>query len=92
MIRPCQRCRTRPATQRHHRFPQTKANVKHYGRSLINNSLNIMLVCEYCHSGHADMDGDIWTEHDFRTALDAAGIVLPPPKKSYKFQRKRVDD
>lgn len=84
MIHPCQQCGKRQATDRHHRFSQTKANVKHYSRKLIDHPANLSFLCSCCHASHADVDGLMWGEDDFRREMEARGIALPEPMKSYK--------
>jgi len=51
---------------RHHKFPQTKANLKKYGRGLIDDPRNVCLVNHDLH-----MAGDVptWNEREFCGAL-----------------------
>lgn len=84
VIRPCSRCRTRQATDRHHRFPQHKANVKHYGRKLIDHPANIIWMCSACHASHADVSGLTWGEAEFRAEMIGRGYELPEPMRSFK--------
>lgn len=48
MVRPCQECRKRRATGRHHLFSQTKGNRKAYG-DLIDHPRNVLWLCDDCH-------------------------------------------
>ena len=45
---PCAICHTKPASQGHHMFPQTKVNRRLY-RALLDDSRNMMPVCADCH-------------------------------------------
>lgn len=63
----CEICR-RPATQRHHKFSQTKWARKLYGK-LIDDPRNIMMVCEHCHSSHQSPKLIHWSEKEFCEAL-----------------------
>lgn len=78
-----------PASQNHHKFPQTKRNTKTYGKKLIDIEWNLEPVCPNCHSSHNKIPADdIWDEHLFRLMLIAKGGILredlPTPTKSYK--------
>jgi len=42
-----------PATEEHHRFSQSKSNIRKYGRKLINDKRNLEDVCSACNSSHA---------------------------------------
>jgi len=48
MIRPCELCGIRVATDKHHLFSQTKHNKKKYGER-IHHPGNIMYLCSECH-------------------------------------------
>lgn len=68
----CPKC-GRPATQRHHKFSQSKDNKKKYGK-LIDADFNSEYYCEDCHSSHAQLgDGDTWDELTFVCAAIKAG-------------------
>ena len=56
-----------PASQRHHKFPQHKANREKYGK-LLDKKFNIKMMCPNCHSSHANIDA-LWDEEDFIKAL-----------------------
>ena len=80
----CQFCRTRPASQRHHKFSQTRAHRQQYGR-LIDELFNIVPACSDCHASHRNVpEWARWDEQTFRTKAEEAGYILPPPLKSYK--------
>lgn len=56
------------ANQKHHIFPNTKANVEKYGRKLINMDFNKKAACENCNPGHASPELSknwIYTEFQF---------------------------
>jgi hypothetical protein len=53
----------------HHKFSQTKVNLKLYGRDLINNPINLQTnVCIDCHSNKKN-GLIVWSEQDFCKAL-----------------------
>jgi len=61
----CEICHNRQATQRHHKFSQTKQNRKKYGK-LLDERFNILYVCADCHSSHAKItDEHRLTEQQF---------------------------
>lgn len=60
----CTVCKKRQATQRHHKFSQTKWARKLYG-DLLDDPRNLMLVCADCHSSHASPDLVHWDEMEF---------------------------
>lgn len=81
---PCQVCGKQVATQRHHKFSQTKRARKVYGK-LLDEVFNIVRVCADCHTSHAHIpDNMIWSEREFRENASARGFKLPEPLKSYK--------
>ena len=51
----CEKCLENRGTQFHHRFPDTVPNKKKYGRKLIGDEKNLMLVCADCNSSHANL-------------------------------------
>lgn len=63
----CEICKIKQATEAHHKFSQSKLNIKMYG-DLINNPANIMYVCEACHKWKPIPK---FTEQEF---CDALGI------------------
>lgn len=67
----CEVCQSKRATQRHHKFSQTKWARKLYG-DLLDNPRNLMWVCSNCHSSHASPDLVHWDELDFCAALRIA--------------------
>jgi hypothetical protein len=56
----------KPASQMHHRFPQTKVNKRLYGE-LIHDQRNLEPMCANCHVSHAKVS--VWRERDFCRAL-----------------------
>jgi len=52
MFSVCVICGKAPATQLHHRFPQSKHNIKLYG-ALMHHPDNIQAVCHNCHMNKA---------------------------------------
>ena len=52
MFSVCAICGKVPATQIHHKFSQTKHNIKLYG-DLIHHPDNIQALCYNCHNNHA---------------------------------------
>jgi len=74
----------KPASQRHHKFSQTKRNRATYG-SLIDEPFNILPVCADCHTGHNKIPSCyIWNESTFREYAYAYGYNVPEGKKSLK--------
>jgi hypothetical protein len=65
----CEACQEKAASQKHHRFSQTKWARKYYGK-LLDHPSNIMAVCVDCHSSHASPNLEHWTERQFCEALD----------------------
>lgn len=61
----CEKCHKRQATERHHRFSQTKINKRLYG-NLIHDQRNIQAVCYDCHH---NKPVDKWSEREFCNAL-----------------------
>ena len=58
------------ATDRHHCFPQTKYNVKKYGRKTIDSKQNIRYFCNGCHASHRNIPQYlIWNEIEFLQRL-----------------------
>ena len=58
------------ATDRHHCFPQTKHNVKKYGRKTIDSKQNIRYFCNNCHASHRKIPQYlIWNEIEFLQRL-----------------------
>lgn len=45
----CENCQSRPATERHHKFIQSKVNLRLYGRKLIDDPRNTQMLCYSCH-------------------------------------------
>ncbi len=68
----CEKCHAMPATERHHKFSQTKVNKRLYGQ-LIHDPRNIQLLCYDCHH---NKPVDKWTEKEFCSALG----ILPRSK------------
>jgi len=60
------------ATQRHHKFANTKVNMAKYGK-LLNEDFNFLDVCHDCHASHANPElcrDYIWTERKFIEELE----------------------
>lgn len=75
------------ASERHHCFSQTKYAKKVYGK-LIHHPINIRNYCYSCHHGKGI---EKWDEAQFRAAMKAGGIDLPPvPKPSGKCRREEL--
>lgn len=74
----CEVCRKKRATQRHHKFSQTKWARKLYG-DLLDDPRNLMWVCADCHASHASPDLVHWDEMGFCAALG-----IPPRSKLNK--------
>lgn len=64
----CTCCYLSKATQRHHRFSQTKTARRKYGKA-IDDPKNIQHVCANCHASHAGSLLDRWNEREFCEAL-----------------------
>jgi hypothetical protein len=84
MTQLCSLCQRRPATQRHHKFPQHLRNWKHYG-AMMDAPFNIEPSCDKCNVSHAHIpDWARWDEWQFRAAAEREGFKLPPPMRSCK--------
>lgn len=58
------------ASNRHHKFSQTKWAVEKYGRKLIDDDKNIEWLCMDCHSSHNKISPELnWTEKKFRAIM-----------------------
>lgn len=77
---PCQICRFREATERHHIFPQHKDARKRYG-ALLDEDFNILPVCSHCHASHREIAGRVEGEMWFRNQAEILGFPLPPAGK-----------
>lgn len=87
MNRPCENFKDcgNVATDKHHCFSQTKVNVRHYGRKLIDSEFNIRYYCNQCHGSHRNVKKEhLWNEDGFRKAARFFDFDLPEPMKSYK--------
>jgi hypothetical protein len=62
----CSFCHKNRATQRHHKFPQSKPNRKLYG-ALLDDPRNAVPACADCNGSHANVI--IWSEIEFCRAL-----------------------
>jgi hypothetical protein len=71
VVLPCEACGVRPATQKHHKYPQRRGHVRKYGRVLIDDRRNIQYVCAECGSSHAGQGRGliVWNERDYQEAL-----------------------
>lgn len=79
----CEVCRTKQATQMHHRLSQTKWARRLYG-PLIDDCRNIQFVCTDCHSSHASSGLTHWSEQDFCNALS-----IEPRSKISKMKEEK---
>ena len=85
MLRPCGICGERVATDKHHKFPQHKENVKAYGRKLIDADFNILPACNHCHASHRNVPGwAMWDEMTFRLTAEEYGYKVGPGTKSFQ--------
>jgi hypothetical protein len=81
----CRFCGIRQAEHRHHCFPQTKYNLKVYGRRLINADFNLVPGCSHCHSSHRNVPEEYrWSEEKFRQVALSKGFELPEGTKEYR--------
>jgi hypothetical protein len=64
----CEACGKKEATQRHHKFSQTKWARELYG-DLLDDARNIQLCCADCHVSHASPNLIHWSECEFCKAL-----------------------
>ena len=64
----CEKCKRQLATERHHKFSQTKANRKKYGK-LIDDTKNIMYLCYGCHHNKLRRE-DKMNEREFCELMD----------------------
>jgi hypothetical protein len=74
----CENCMNEVATERHHKFSQTKNNKRTYG-NLIHEDINIQYLCYNCHHNKTLTK---WDEHRFRKELVELGYELPEIKKA----------
>ena len=80
----CDFCGLKPATQRHHKFSQTKMNRATYGL-LMDRPFNIMYGCVDCHVSHRAVPSKyIWDEKTFRESAVEHGYKVPRGTKSYR--------
>ena len=70
--RPCEICKVKQATEKHHRYSQSKIAIKKYGRKNIDNPKNIMYLCHECHQFKLPSSAK-FTEREF---CEAVGIEL----------------
>jgi hypothetical protein len=64
------------ATQKHHKFSQTKWAIEKYGRRLIDDPRNIEYICYNCHSSHAKIPPELnWNEKRFREEMGIDNIL-----------------
>lgn len=82
IVRPCAYCGVRPSRPIHHRWPQHRDRVRHYGRKMIDAEFNMAWCCHVCNGSHDNVE--LWSEDEFRAAAERAGFVLPPPMRSNK--------
>ena len=92
--RMCEICGKHNATQKHHRFPQTRFSRKTYGW-LIDEDFNKVDACSYCNASHANIPEEFhWDECRFRMEAWKAGYDLPQPSKvlSQKIMGGKFDE
>lgn len=73
-IRCCENCGSTNMLSTHHKFPQTKVNLKYYGKSIrgvrtIDHPFNLQILCYNCHINERGIVR--WNELQF---CDALGI------------------
>ena len=79
MIKLCEKC-GKPATDRHHKFSQSKLNKKLY-KDYIHSEMNIQYLCQNCH---------LFKPVDKLTELEFCEIIgIEPRSKSGKDKFKR---
>lgn len=67
-------------------YPQTDANIKIYGRKLINAPFNKRPACGHCNGSHRNVI--VWDEPTFRKEAIKAGFELMLPEGSKTFIEK----
>lgn len=89
VIYPCCVCQEKQGVHKHHCFPQTKVNIRIYGRRLIDADFNIRHMCAECHSSHAKVPKSlIWSEKKFRAEAGRAGFdLLDMGSKTFKVKQ-----
>jgi len=70
----CQNCFENRGTQYHHKFSNSKVNRRKYGKVLIGDERNLMLVCAGCNSSHAKLK--VLTEREFCEMMGILKCVL----------------
>jgi len=66
----------KPASQKHHKYSQTKWAIEKYGKILIDSDWNLEWTCIDCHSSHAHIPADlIWEEKKFVNELEKRGLI-----------------
>ena len=74
--KPCEICKIKVATQRHHKFPQYKRYRKLY-KDIIDQPFNTQDTCADCHlSGKVET----WTEKEFVEHAQKEGYKVEMPK------------
>lgn len=81
MIYSCENCGRQCLDKGHHKFSQTKANLKKYGNRLIHDRKNIKHLCPQCHGNLKT--GDKYTEREF---IKAMGLLSYCKKKINCFK------
>lgn len=85
LIVPCPFCCKNQITEKHHFFPQTKINIKTYGKKLIDSDWNTILCCNGCNASNLNIPNwAIWNEKRFRYEAMRRGIDLPKGTKSHQ--------
>ena len=79
----CQMCGNRPATEKHHKFSQTKINKKLY-KKYIHHPDNIIYLCYDCHHNKSIPK---WTEIEF---CNYFGIEIQTKSGKQKNDNKRT--
>jgi len=79
--KPCALC-SKPSTDEHHLFSQSKQNIKMYG-SLIHEPFNKIYLCNNCHLTKSIPK---FSELEFRREAEKQGYILPAMSKSLQFK------
>ena len=76
----CENCLEQPATEKHHKFSQTKQNKKLYP-NLIHHRDNIQYLCYNCHHCKSLLK---WTEKEFCEHFN----IIPRSKSGFEKYRR----
>ena len=81
----CCFCKKNIATERHHKFPNTKANRKIYGR-LLDEPFNCVPACNNCNGSHRNVI--IWDEKTFIQEAIKNGYNIKAISKTMKVKER----